>query len=108
MHYGRVTKACIFVIAPGPVLSRTMPFRERGRTFSMCLSRLIARGCSGSYCTDRRRGDKSARLAAFRDSRVRLLPLRVKGFHDLDHFKLERRPITQATTTRPTTTDAPA
>ncbi len=28
MHYGRVTKACIFVIALGPVPSRTLPFRE--------------------------------------------------------------------------------
>ena len=76
MHYGRVTKACILVIALGPVI----PFVNLVWTRSMCLSRLIARGCSDAYCTDHRRGDRVRPQAAFRAQRVAPNPLCVKGF----------------------------
>jgi hypothetical protein len=74
MHYGRVTKACIFVIALGPVILSVNRW-----TRSMCLARLIARGCSDSYCTDHRRGDRVRPLAAFRDTTFRLDHCTVKG-----------------------------
>ena len=76
MHYGRVTKACIFVIALGPVI----PFVNLVWTRSMCLSRLIARGCSDAYCTDRRRGERVRPQAAFRVTTLERDRLYVKGF----------------------------
>ena len=72
MHYGRVTMR-----APCSSPWVRDPFLNRW-TRSMCLSRLIARGCSDSYCTDHRRGDRVRPLAAFRGTTVRLNPLPVK------------------------------
>ena len=77
MHYGRVTKACITVIALGPA---DIPFVNLDRARSMCLSRLIARGCSDAYCTDRRRGELVRPLAAFRALTVRPPSLVCQGF----------------------------
>jgi hypothetical protein len=86
MHYGRVTKACTFVIALGPD-----PFREPlVWTRSMCLSRLIARGCSDAYCTDHRRGDRVRPQAAFRVHTLRRDRLYVKGFRSSVTLALSR------------------
>jgi hypothetical protein len=74
-------QACIFVIAlgPGPREEGYSPFLNRLDPLDVPLAAdrtwvLVVPD------TDRRRGDQVRPLAAFRDMRVRLLPLSVKGF----------------------------